>query len=143
MKNLSVKQEQFCQAYVSNGHNATQAAITAGYSEKTTHSSGPRLLDHVGIKARLAELEREVIDKASAIRDDRIASAAEVLAELSDIGMNREGELGAIEIRASDKTRALDLMARHHGLLVERVEVTTNIADTLRQRRRRMVDGGE
>jgi Terminase small subunit len=35
----------FVQAYMANGHNATQAAITAGFSAKTAYSQGQRLLN--------------------------------------------------------------------------------------------------
>ena len=44
MKKLSPKQQAFVEAYCHNGFNATQAAITAGYSAKTARSQGQRLL---------------------------------------------------------------------------------------------------
>jgi len=58
---LSPKQFKFVQEYLID-MNATQAAIRAGYSEKTAHSSGPRLLDNVGIKAEIekAQLRMEI-----------------------------------------------------------------------------------
>jgi phage terminase small subunit len=49
----------FVQAYIANGHNATQAAITAGFSAKTAYSQGQRLLKHVEISGQLAEMARE------------------------------------------------------------------------------------
>lgn len=45
----------FVEAFIGNGGNATQAAIAAGYSEKTAHSQGPRLLEHVEVRRLLAE----------------------------------------------------------------------------------------
>lgn len=52
---LNPQQERFCQEYLKD-LNATQAAIRSKYSEKTAHSQGPRLLDHVGVRARIQEL---------------------------------------------------------------------------------------
>ncbi len=46
---LTPKQKKFVSAYLANGMNATQAAITAGYSEKTAGSQGERLLRNVEI----------------------------------------------------------------------------------------------
>lgn len=57
---LTVNQQRFVEEYCSNGFNATQAAIAAGYSEKTAASQGQRLLKNVeisnAIKVRLDEL---------------------------------------------------------------------------------------
>jgi phage terminase small subunit len=57
---LSNKQRAFVEAYLANGFNATKAAITAGYSEKTAYSQGSRLLRNVevsaAIEARMKEL---------------------------------------------------------------------------------------
>lgn len=50
----------FCEDYLKHW-NATKAAITAGYSERTAYSQGPRLLKNVEVqaylKARLSELQ--------------------------------------------------------------------------------------
>ncbi len=47
---LTTKQRAFVLAYLSNNFNATQAALTAGYSDATAYSQGARLLKNVGIK---------------------------------------------------------------------------------------------
>ena len=56
----AARRETFINAYMSNGHNATQAAITARYSPKTAHSAGQRLLKHVEVSGRLTERARDV-----------------------------------------------------------------------------------
>ena len=43
MADLTSKQEALVKEYAIDG-NATQAAISAGYSEKTANTQGPRLL---------------------------------------------------------------------------------------------------
>lgn len=52
---LSPKQEQFCREYLID-LNATQAAIRAGYSEKTANPAAARLLSKVSVQNRLSEL---------------------------------------------------------------------------------------
>ena len=66
MAKLSKEQAQFCQEYVID-LNATQAAIRAGYSEKTAQVQSSRLLLNVMVKNRIAELidernERNQVD---------------------------------------------------------------------------------
>lgn len=46
----SVKMRRFVLAYVNNGGNATQAAISAGYSEKTARNQGSRLCQREDIQ---------------------------------------------------------------------------------------------
>jgi phage terminase small subunit len=59
MKELKVRQEKFCQAYVLY-RNATESAKIAGYSEGSAHTQGHRLLQREDIKQRIEELEKEV-----------------------------------------------------------------------------------
>lgn len=63
-KPLTQKQEAFARNYVANGFNATQAAISAGYSEDTARSEGSRLLTNVDIQKRIAELQSETVAKS-------------------------------------------------------------------------------
>lgn len=53
---LTDKQEMFCREYLID-LNATQAAIRAGYSEKSAHSDGPRMLANADIQKRLQGLK--------------------------------------------------------------------------------------
>lgn len=52
---LTDKQQVFVTEYLSNGFNATRAAIEAGYSEKTAYSMGARLLKKVEVKEAVQE----------------------------------------------------------------------------------------
>lgn len=45
----------FARAYIANGFNAAEAAITAGLSPKTARSSGQRMLTDVVVKQHVAE----------------------------------------------------------------------------------------
>ena len=63
---LSVMEEEFCAAYVTDiRRNATQAAISAGYSERSAYNQGSRLLEREWVKERIRELVRETIHAAA------------------------------------------------------------------------------
>lgn len=55
---LTDKQEMFCREYLVD-LNATQAAIRAGYSEKTANEQGAQNLAKLSIAQRIAELKSE------------------------------------------------------------------------------------
>lgn len=55
MSKLNAKQEQFCREYVVD-LNAAQAAIRAGYSEKTARTIGSKLLTNIDITKKIQAL---------------------------------------------------------------------------------------
>ena len=89
MSKLTDKREAFCQEYLVD-LNGTQAAIRAGYSEKTANEQAARLLANVSVQQRVAEL------KAS--RNERVQTDYDwVLAEAK-----KSYELNATVIRGDD-----------------------------------------
>jgi phage terminase small subunit len=75
---LTPKQQRFVDQYLID-LNATQAAVRAGYSAKTAHSAGPRLLENVGVAA--------AIQAAFAARSERVQiTQDQVIAEFAKIG---------------------------------------------------------
>lgn len=70
--NLNSRQEAFCREYIID-RNATQAAIRAGYSQKTAYSLGQRLLKNAEVKKRMIELESKAIEKAE-LTVDRVVN---------------------------------------------------------------------
>lgn len=60
IRKLNDKQELFCREYLKDA-NGTQAAIRAGYSEKTACAIGCKLLSKVYIKNRINELSRPIV----------------------------------------------------------------------------------
>lgn len=89
---LNAKQQRFVEEYLID-LNATRAAIRAGYSEKTAHTQGPRLLYNAEVQ--------EAVEAAKLARSMRTQVTADrVLEELARIGfsdlrnvMTREGAL--------------------------------------------------
>ena len=76
MPELTPKQDRFCREYMVD-LCATQAAIRAGYSEKTAYSQGGRLLRNVEVKAAIAELQEAAAERnANGWADAAIGRAA-------------------------------------------------------------------
>ena len=123
LKNM--KHEKFCNEYVKD-MNATQAAIRAGYSEKTARSQGSTLLTNPNIKSRVAELRE-------AYFNENIMTAQQVEYELTKIalGTSKEKQVivegtgdGYSKVRIINKPpdeksrlKALELMAKRHRIL--------------------------
>lgn len=63
-KKLTNKQEQFCREYIID-FNATQAAIRAGYSKKTSHAIGQENLRKPIIKHEITLLTAVIRQKVS------------------------------------------------------------------------------
>ena len=77
---LTPKQEAFCHEYPKD-FNATRSAITAGYSEKTAHVQGPRLLENVEVRKRI----KEIIDKRFENADIK---TQDIVTELARLGLS-------------------------------------------------------
>ena len=75
---MTDKQKLFVASYLSNGLNATQAAVQAGYSERTARQIGARLLSNANIKNAITEKLQEVDSKA-------ICQTEEILKFLSSV----------------------------------------------------------
>lgn len=121
-KKLTTKQKLFVEYYLANP-NATQAAIKAGYSEKTAKSQGQRLLTNVDIANRVSQRV-----------ETAVMSADEVLLELSNIAKSAwehhfeyqtlDGEIVRINVKLADKIKTLDLLGKYHKLFTEKQEIT-------------------
>ena len=121
---MTPRQEKFCVEYLID-LNATQAAIRAGYREKTAYSMGQRLLKNVEIKSRIKKMRDEYYDKA-------IMSAKEVEYLLSKEGRGElKEEVVVVEglgdgvsaaqiikkhLSAKDRIKALELMGKRYDL---------------------------
>lgn len=125
---LTTKQMVFADEYIKNGGNATQAAITAGYSKKTARTIAVQNLAKVNI--------REYIDaKLKPIEKKRKVSADDALNELIDIwegktivGFSKQiDRLNGNEVKKDmqyeytpdleNKIKALDLYLKYKSLL--------------------------
>lgn len=84
MAKLTDKQRSFIEHYCSNGFNATQAAISAGYSEKTAQEQSSRLLTNVMISDAIQLFMGKATKKALITTEDivkRLIDEAEYVGE--------------------------------------------------------------
>ncbi len=109
---LTPRQAAFVREYLVD-LSATSAAARAGYSAKTAHSSGPRLLANVGVAAAIAAAQAKRAAKVE-------ITAEKVLGELAGIGFaeGSEPEPGAVRVRA------LELVGKHLGMFTEKLDLT-------------------
>lgn len=88
MGKMTAKQKRFCDEYLID-LNATQAAIRAGYSEKTARSQGQRMLTNVDIQNE--------IEKRKSARVDRIEITQDrVIEELSYIAFAKASDYARV-----------------------------------------------
>ena len=126
---MNEKQLRFCEEYIID-HNATQAAIRAGYSPKCAKQQGCENLTKPDLADKIREMEAEIPSK------NTIATAEEVLehftkvmrGELFDqvVKRDEDGNLQKVDVVAklSDRNKAAEALAKHYALLVEKVELT-------------------
>jgi phage terminase small subunit len=68
---LTAKQQRFIEEYLID-LNATQAAIRAGYSEKTAMEQGYQLLQKTSVKAEIERLQSETSKKLEVTKESLI-----------------------------------------------------------------------
>ena len=64
MRKLSLRQEKFIFEYLSNGLNATNAAMVAGYSSKSAEVTASRLLRNAMVKQKISEFGNNLAESS-------------------------------------------------------------------------------
>lgn len=127
---MNPQRKKFCREYAKSG-NATQAALKAGYSEKSARAQGARLLTKVDIIEELARLaektkgkaERDIMDAAE--MQETLTKIIRQQAVEENIVIDSEGAIKKIEKPPSikDMISAIDKLARMQGAYKDKVEV--------------------
>lgn len=130
MVKMTPKQKRFCDEYLID-LNATQAAIRAGYSEKTARATGNENLTKPNIKAyidqRMAEKESKLIaDQNEVLKYLTSVMRGESQSEIVVVEGTGDGcsEARAMEKAPDEKERlkAAELLGKRYGLYTEKVE---------------------
>lgn len=87
-KKLTAKQKRFCDEYLID-LNATQAAIRAGYSEKTACEQGARLLTNVKVQKHLQKRKNDRVERTEITQDM-------VLFELANIAFSNAADYATV-----------------------------------------------
>ncbi|WP_431174270.1 terminase small subunit, partial [Flagellimonas flava] len=75
--NLTDKQSKFCEEYMV-GLNATQAAIRAGYSEKTAREQASQNLSKLNIQNYIHELQKDIREPNKITVDGVVKTIADI-----------------------------------------------------------------
>jgi phage terminase small subunit len=148
---LNPKQQRFVDEYLID-LNATQAAIRAGYSEKTARSQGQRLLTHVDVAAAIEAGKAERNERVNVDQDFVINVILETINRCRQADVMRDGngdpmvvELpdGEVAVAANFNPNAVlkgaELLAKHLSMFVERKDINVtgelahkheNVSDT-------------
>lgn len=125
-KELNLKQEKFCQAYVLY-RNATESAKIAGYSDVSAHTQGHRLVQRNDIQERIEELEKELetnIDVITEIENQytyaknngHTNSAIKALEVLSKIRTSKDDEVPKSIAELEDEiVRSLEILGEERS----------------------------
>jgi phage terminase small subunit len=105
---LSLKQRRFADEYAVD-HNGAQAAIRAGYSEKTAKEQASRLLTNVHVQAYVAA------------KDTKTAEKVELTREMVVTGLLEIARNGQVE---SARVRSWELLGKHLAMFTDRLEVS-------------------
>lgn len=142
---MNLMQQDFVREYVRD-LNGTKAAMRAGYSKKTSASIAARLLTKANIKAAIHERQNRRAEKVDLKADDVVRELRKIAFQdlsgvirlvnhqvyLTETAALTEDQMAAIEsfeqtqhgvkVRLHSKEKALELLARHMGMLNDKLE---------------------
>ena len=131
---LTPRQARFVGEYLID-LNGTQAAIRAGYSEKSAKQQGSRLLTNADVQAAVVKGQAEKAEKLGLSQEwvlrrlvqvvERCLQAEAVVDRMGEpvIIETPEGEMGAAyTFQAAGANRALELLGKHLNLFNETVK---------------------
>lgn len=128
---MTSKQKRFCDEYLID-LNATQAAIRAGYSPKSSYSIGQRMLKNAEIKSYIEE-------QLALAKSKNVANVTEILEYLSRVVRgNSSAEIVVVEGMGDgvssarrisknpdekEKLKAAELLGKYYKLFADRLDV--------------------
>ena len=139
-RKLTERQRRFCEEYLIDG-NASQAAIRAGYSKRSSTVVSTTLMKNPQVQAYLKKLLDE-------LHSAKVADAQEVLEYLTSVMRGEQSEqtlqligdgmqdITSIDVAAKDRLKAAELIGKRYGIFKENVGVTMDavvIVDDLKE----------
>ena len=141
---LTPKQMRFVDEWLID-FNGTQAAIRAGYSEKTAAATAARLLRNVNIQAEISRRQKDLQRRTEVTQEQvvkelaRLAFADASVVCVTDFDNLTEDQRAAIqgikptnfgwEIKLCDKLKALELLGRHIGMFNAKLDIKATVTE--------------
>lgn len=125
---LTPKQERFVAEYLVD-LNATAAAIRAGYKEKTASQIGHNLLQKPAIELAVQEAQAAREKRTKITGDQVVSELAKIAFAKADDYYNDYG----LELKTSDKTKALELLGKHFGTFIEKISIAAIDPETVKE----------
>jgi len=132
----SEQKKRFIQEYLVD-YNASQAALRAGYSPKTAHVQGARLIREPKIKAEIDAARGKLLKRVELSQEYVIENLREVAERCMQAAPvkdkkgnpvyieNAQGEIvPAYVFNAASATRAFELLGKHMGMFSDTLKVT-------------------
>ena len=150
MANLTPKQQRFVDEYLID-LNATQAAIRAGYSEKTAYSVGSENLRKPEVQEAIQEAQEKRVGRTEVTQDYVLKTIVETIERCQQIRpvLDRKGNPVLVEVEegelkaaftfdASNVLKGADLLGKHLGMFKDKVEhsggiTVSSIADVMNE----------
>lgn len=110
--------KEFCKQLLIQNFNAKQAAITAGYSEKTAEQQASRLLTKVKVQEYLTELKDKRNKRLEITQDDVLRDIIKVKERClqEEPVKDRNGNVtGEYKFDSNGALKALDMLSKHTG----------------------------
>lgn len=136
MANLTPKQQRFVEEYLID-LNATQAAIRAGYSAKTAAVIGAENLIKPYIQKAIQEAQNKLTERTEITQDYVLTNIKRVIERCMQqeavqardgsplLVEGPEGDLACLfEFKETGALKGLELLGRHLGLFVDKVQHT-------------------
>ena len=117
-KNLTPKQQRFVEEYLID-LCATQAAVRAGYSQKSAKEQGYENLTKPHIAAAIAEAQQARADRTEISQTwvlERLVSVAERTMQAKPVLDKLGNPRGEFTFQAAGAVRALELIGKHLGM---------------------------
>ena len=129
--NLTIKQQVFVSAYVANGFNGTQAAITAQYAPQRARSTASRML------ATNGNVQKAIAEKLKPLVRKHNINADNIIAEFTEIAFARKKRpwgRNTMQVHTHNKISALtqlaeicELIRRHDAPQQQAQQVIVNV----------------
>ena len=113
---ITKRQKSFADEYLKD-YNGKQAAIRAGYSEKSAENQASRMLRLVKVAEYLGKRQIE--------KEKKIGITIEaIIDELKEVGF---GVVDGEKLKMNDKIKALELLGKHLGMFSEGKDKETEV----------------